>query len=75
MDWDRISKCSKSEEGIQYQVEIAKATEVLQPAHQYVPWVVVNGQHSSTAESAVESNMVRYVCSIYTGPEKIDACH
>ena len=46
---------------------MAVATENLQPAHTYVPWVVVNGAHSQTTESAVQANMVRYVCSIYKG--------
>ena len=53
---------------------MAVATEKLQPPHTYVPWVVVNDAHSSSTESAVINNMVKYVCSIYTGPEKIDAC-
>ena len=54
---------------------MAVATETLIPAHTYVPWVVVNGAHTQSTESAVQSNMVRYVCSIYSGPEKIDACN
>lgn len=74
MDWNRINACATGEEGVKYMVELAQATEALVPAHQYVPWINVNGQHSSTSESAVENNMVKYVCSIYTGPEKIDAC-
>jgi interferon gamma-inducible protein 30 len=53
---------------------MAIQTENLVPAHTYVPWVVVNGAHSQSTESAVEANMVRYVCSIYKGTEKIDAC-
>jgi interferon gamma-inducible protein 30 len=54
--------------------EMALATEKLNPAHTYVPWIVVNDKHSTSSENAVISNMVRYVCSVYTGPEKIDAC-
>ena len=74
LDWNKINNCATSEQGIQYEVEMAKATEALNPAHQYVPWIVVNGKHSQSAESAIENNMVRYVCSIYTGSEKIAAC-
>jgi interferon gamma-inducible protein 30 len=55
-------------------VENAIATEKLQPAHTYVPWIVVNDAHSTSTENAVTNNMVKYVCSIYTGPEKIAAC-
>lgn len=74
IDWNKISSCATSSTGINYEVEMAIATESLQPAHTYVPWVVVNGAHSQSTESSVISNMVRYVCSIYRGPEKIDAC-
>lgn len=55
-------------------MEMAVATEKLVPAHTYVPWIVVNGGHSSSYENAIVNNMVKFVCSIYTGPEKIDAC-
>lgn len=74
ISWDDITACTKSKQGNDWQVELAVATETLVPAHTYVPWVVVNKQHSSSSESAVISNMVRYVCSIYKGSVKIDAC-
>lgn len=67
MDWNAIKQCSQSEEGVNYVVEMAEATENLKPAHQYVPWIVVNDVHSSSYENAVVSNMVKFVCSIYTG--------
>jgi interferon gamma-inducible protein 30 len=47
---------------------MAEATEKLVPAHTYVPWIVVNNQHATSAENAIIQNMVRYVCSIYKGP-------
>ena len=53
---------------------MGEVTDKLQPAHQYVPWIVVNGAHSQSTENAVQSNMVKYVCSIYKGSVKIDAC-
>lgn len=67
MDWNAIQSCATSQEGINYVVEMAQATEALQPAHQYVPWIVVNNVHSSSYENAIVSNMVKFVCSIYTG--------
>eukprot|EP00919_Chromeraceae_sp_WS-2016_P011806 GHVR01027571.1.p1 GENE.GHVR01027571.1~~GHVR01027571.1.p1 ORF type:complete len:142 (+),score=14.56 GHVR01027571.1:414-839(+) len=74
LDWNMIQTCAESEEGIQFEYEMAVATDALQPAHTYVPWVVVNDKHTQSTESQVISNMVRYVCSIYTGSEKIAAC-
>jgi len=75
LDWNAISQCSKSQEGVKYIVEMAENTEALVPKHTYVPWVVVNDQHTQSTESAVTSNMVRYVCSVYRGSVKIDACN
>lgn len=46
----------------------------MSPAHQYVPWVTVNGKHSDQDESDVEDDMVGYVCKHYKGSVKIDAC-
>ncbi len=75
MNWNDIYSCSTSAEGVQYIVEMAEKTEALNPPHTYVPWIVVNDQHTQSTESAVASNMVRFVCSIYRGPVKIDACN
>jgi interferon, gamma-inducible protein 30 len=74
MDWSTINTCATGKEGNTIMAEYAAATEKLSPAHTYVPWIVVNDKHTSSSENAVISNMVRYVCSIYTGTEKIDAC-
>lgn len=67
MDWNKISDCATSQEGIDYVVEMAEATENLNPKHNYVPWIVVNDIHSSSYENAIVSDMVKFVCSIYTG--------
>lgn len=74
LDWSTINSCATGSEGNKIMYEMALATEKLNPAHTYVPWIVVNDKHSTSSENAVISNMVRYVCSVYSGPEKIDAC-
>lgn len=74
LDWSTINTCATGSEGNKLMYDVAVATEKLNPAHTYVPWIVVNDKHSTSSENAVMSNMVRYVCSIYTGPEKIAAC-
>jgi interferon gamma-inducible protein 30 len=74
LDWNRIYACSTSSQGNQWENEMAVATEALRPAHTYVPWIVVNGAHTTAAENAIISNMVSYVCTHYTGPEQIAAC-
>ena len=53
LDWAEISKCATSDEGLQYHADMGKITDALVPAHTYVPWVVVNDQHTSSSESGV----------------------
>ena len=69
-----INKCMQGDLGNQIQHDIASKTESLQPSHEYVPWVVVNGQHDSNVENQVLSDMVSYVCQNYKGTVKIAAC-
>ena len=75
MDWNTINTCANGAEGNKLMYDISVATDKLVPAHTYVPWIVVNDKHTTSSENAIISNMVRYVCSIYTGPEKIAACN
>jgi interferon, gamma-inducible protein 30 len=75
LDFNAINTCATSKQGRQFVAQIADVTDNLNPVHTYVPWVVVNGVHSTTSENAVQSNMVKYVCSIYKGPERIAACN
>lgn len=74
MDWNKIASCSNSDAGRQWQYEVAAATDKLSPAHQYVPWITVNGQHNTTSENSIISNMVSFICKNYKGSVKIAAC-
>lgn len=53
---------------------MAVQTDSLNPPHQYVPWITVNGQYSEADEDAVRTNMLQFVCQTYTGPVKLPAC-
>lgn len=75
MSWTDINSCSTGPKGIQYLYDIGRKTQALVPPHQYVPWIVVNGGHSSTSETAVENNMVKFICDNYKGTTKIAACN
>lgn len=48
VNWSDINVCAKGKQGIDYLVQMAEKTEALVPPHNYVPWVVVNGQHNSS---------------------------
>ena len=66
-DSNQIAKCTNEDEGNQRLHEMGLKTKALAPAHQYIPWVTVNGIHTNEIQDAVLSDMLRYVCNAYTG--------
>jgi interferon gamma-inducible protein 30 len=64
LNWDAINACTTSDEGNQWEHQMGVRTDNLDPPHQGVPWIVVNGQASSDAQN----NLQQVVCAAYTGP-------
>jgi interferon gamma-inducible protein 30 len=71
---DDILTCYKGAAGNALQHKIAMTTEALNPPHKYVPWMVVDGQHTDDIQNALGDNMVQYVCKNYKGANKAAAC-
>jgi len=69
IDWNTIQTCSNADEGKQLEHQMAVKTEQLNPPHQYVPWLTLNGYPST----ALSSNMLATICNAYTGT-KPSAC-
>eukprot|EP00331_Platyophrya_macrostoma_P008752 CAMPEP_0176412472 /NCGR_PEP_ID=MMETSP0127-20121128/4161_1 /TAXON_ID=938130 /ORGANISM="Platyophrya macrostoma, Strain WH" /LENGTH=434 /DNA_ID=CAMNT_0017792143 /DNA_START=21 /DNA_END=1325 /DNA_ORIENTATION=+ len=63
-DLSALLTCANSDEGMMLTHQAAQRTD---PNHKYVPWVVVNGQHSISVEDQILDNIVRYACSQYSG--------
>lgn len=63
LDWDKIQACAAGDMGARLQREAAAATAALRPAHQWVPWVVVNGV--PILDDA--ANVKQYICVAYSG--------
>ena len=40
-------------------------TESLDPPHQYVPWIVINGKHTDSLQTQAQTNLVSLVCNEY----------
>jgi interferon gamma-inducible protein 30 len=74
LEWAPIEACFSGSEGNILQHQLALKTAALNPPHQYVPWIVVNGQHSDEIQNAASSNLLELVCKTYTG-EKPQACN
>jgi interferon gamma-inducible protein 30 len=51
--------------GNQLQHIYAVRTENLQPQHQYVPWVTINGVHTEPMEREAERDLVKLICQTY----------
>ncbi|PAA55954.1 hypothetical protein BOX15_Mlig011395g1 [Macrostomum lignano] len=69
INFDDISRCSLSDQGNQWQHEMALRTEALNPPHKYVPWVTVNGVHTVNIQYEVENDLLNLVCKTYSGPK------
>ncbi|EAR89365.1 gamma-interferon-inducible lysosomal thiol reductase (macronuclear) [Tetrahymena thermophila SB210] len=73
-DQANVQACQTGNEGKQLLLNAGQATDALNPAHKYVPWIVVNGQHTDDIQQQAQYDLVGYVCSLYTGPNQIAAC-
>ncbi|XP_066912920.1 gamma-interferon-inducible lysosomal thiol reductase-like [Clytia hemisphaerica] len=67
IDYNTIYTCSEGDEGKQLEHRMALKTEALNPPHQYVPWLTMNGQHTTAIQNGLSSNMLATICNAYTG--------
>lgn len=72
-DYSEIKACTTSSLGNGLMHKIAVATDSLSPAHQWTPWVVMNGK--PLTESQLDQHLGKLVCNAYTGSDKPSACN
>ena len=65
IDFSKIDACTKSALGNQLEHQYAVQTDQLQPPHQYVPWVTVNGVHTEEIENEALSDLIGLICRTY----------
>lgn len=63
MDYTTINACATGDLGNSLEHQMALKTNALNPPHQYVPWLTLNGVPSS----ALSDNMLATICNAYTG--------
>ncbi|XP_069832765.1 gamma-interferon-inducible lysosomal thiol reductase [Dendropsophus ebraccatus] len=68
-----VMDCANGDQGNKLMHENAMKTDALNPPHEYVPWVVINGKHSDSLQDRAMSALFNLICETYTGP-KPDAC-
>lgn len=71
-DWSEINSCTSSKLGNSLMHAYAQQTSSLSPAHQWTPWVVMNGKPLS--QSQLGQKLVTLVCDAYKGTDKPAAC-
>ncbi|NXP19070.1 GILT reductase, partial [Scytalopus superciliaris] len=73
LDRGRISNCVQGDMGLDLMHQNAQLTEALDPPHQYVPWIVINGKHTDELQAEAEDSLLGLVCRLYQG-EKPEVC-
>ena len=74
LDWDKLSTCADGPEGVKSIAANKKKTDALNPPHQYVPWVLINGVHTEAMENKVLANLEGYLCQNYLNKDNIPEC-
>eukprot|EP00257_Ricinus_communis_P020148 XP_015579312.1 gamma-interferon-inducible lysosomal thiol reductase-like [Ricinus communis] len=70
LDAKPIADCYTSGLGKELELQYAAETNALQPPHEYVPWVVVDGQPLYEDYE----NFISYICKAYKGSAAPTAC-
>ncbi|XP_074893566.1 gamma-interferon-inducible lysosomal thiol reductase [Buteo buteo] len=73
LDGGRIAACIQGDVGAALMHRNAQLTEALDPPHQYVPWIVINGKHTDELQAQAEASLLGLICRLYQG-EKPEAC-
>ncbi|TRY61958.1 hypothetical protein TCAL_08269 [Tigriopus californicus] len=73
LDYDQINTCREGPKGIKLHHEMGLKTESLDPEHNFVPWIVVDGKHSNDIQNQAQDNLLKFVCESFGG-EKPSEC-
>ncbi|XP_059915589.1 gamma-interferon-inducible lysosomal thiol reductase [Gadus macrocephalus] len=73
LKWASVVSCVDGDMGNKLMHLNALKTGALKPAHNYVPWVTINGEHTDVLQNEAMNALLPLVCSLYQGP-KPDAC-
>jgi len=67
INYDQIDACYNSQQGNDWQHANAVTTGALNPPHQYVPWITLNGVHTDDIQAKAQEDLLSLICSTYTG--------
>jgi interferon gamma-inducible protein 30 len=61
----QLNKCMSSKLGNDLEHAMALRTDALIPAHKYVPWVTLNGEHTEDIQQQAQTDLVALICNAY----------
>ncbi|NXW55440.1 GILT reductase, partial [Eurystomus gularis] len=73
LDRGRIAACVQGDMGATLMHHNAQLTQALDPPHEYVPWILINGKHTDELQAQAEASLLGLICRLYQG-EKPEAC-
>ncbi|KAM4552879.1 gamma-interferon-inducible lysosomal thiol reductase [Odontesthes bonariensis] len=69
LSMEKLKSCVGGDLGNQLMHQNALQTRALNPPHQYVPWVTINGEHTDSLQEKAQSSLFTLVCGLYKGPK------
>lgn len=67
LSWSDVEKCSYGEEGKQLMFKTGEETKKLEPTLTWVPWIVVNNEHTDAIQQAATKDLLQLICNTYAG--------
>ena len=65
LDYNVLTECANSLEGVAIEYLMAGQTLALDPPHNWVPWITINGQHTDEIQDKATTNLLQLVCETY----------
>lgn len=62
LDAKLVSDCAKSAQGTQLTLGMGVYSKVVQKDLNWVPWIVVNGQHTKEIQDSAEKSLISHLC-------------
>jgi len=74
VDYDTIETCANGPEGIQLHYKYGQQTDSLKPSHEYVPWILFNGEYNKEDMEHAQDDLLTVICKYLDDP-KPDSCN
>lgn len=69
LDWAKIKNCADGSEGERLLIANSLKTFNLNPEHSYIPWIVIDKNHTRELQSRAENQLLKYLCETYFSHE------